>query len=166
MSVPSFSIIYVKSSFRSLFLRTRPVFCFHALVLFFGWYVCIVWGLHLSFLSLGCISFWASFFDLVDLFLKVCARYRGRGGWQPGPEIIWLLLRHEASRGVVTIIVGHAVWPNNTLALLGLRGYLRIRIPFVTFPVSLLCTQGRLSIRWTLCSFNSSVIPCEYNWPK
>uniref|UniRef100_A0A804Q151 Ras-related protein Rab7 n=1 Tax=Zea mays TaxID=4577 RepID=A0A804Q151_MAIZE len=35
--------------------------------------------------------------------------YRGRGGWQPGPEIIRVLLRHEASRGVVTIIVGYAV---------------------------------------------------------
>jgi hypothetical protein len=34
------------------------------------------------------------------LFLKVCAGYRGRGGWQPGPEIIWLLLKHDASWSV------------------------------------------------------------------
>lgn len=83
------------------------------------------------------------FFDLIDLFLKVCARYRGCGRWQPGPEIIWLLLRHEASRGVV-IIIGYAVT----------KQYLNIAGPpwLSTCPYSicylsslLLCTQGRIS---------------------
>jgi len=124
---------------------------------FHGGYVCIVSGLapFVCFFDLY-ISFRASFFDLIDLFLKVCARYRGRGGWQPGPEIIWLLLRHEASRGRCD---HHRLCSNQTvpLTLLGLHGYLRIRIPFVTFPVSCYVPKGAcpmLSIRG-LCAVSS-----------
>jgi hypothetical protein len=96
------------------------------------------------------------FLIFIDLFLKVCARYRGCGGWQPGPEIIWLLLRHEASRGHCD---HHRLCSDQTipLTLLGLHGYLRIRIPFVTFPVSCYVPKGAcpmLSIRG-LCAVSS-----------
>jgi hypothetical protein len=139
------------------------------------------WGICLHSFRISTIRFFLlvvflsvpPFLIFIDLFLKVCARYRGCGGWQPGPEIIWLLLRHEASRGHCD---HHRLCSDQTipLTLLGLHGYLRIStIRFfllVVFLSSLLlCTQGRLSHAvnpWTLCSFISSVISCEYNWAK
>lgn len=91
-------IIYFTSLITFDFLRLT-CFCFHLPILFVGC-DCIVSGLVSLVFTSGSISFWASFCDPVSLFLKVCAGYRGRGGWQPGPEIIWLLLKHDASWSV------------------------------------------------------------------
>uniref|UniRef100_A0A804UGX8 Ras-related protein Rab7 n=2 Tax=Zea mays TaxID=4577 RepID=A0A804UGX8_MAIZE len=96
--------------------------------------------------------------------------YRGCGRWQPGSEIIWLLLRHEAStrRGDHHRLCSDQTIPQHCWASMVIYVSVFHLLPFQSpamyprahFP----CCQSIRRLH--LCSSISSVIPCEYSWTK